>query len=134
MPLNHPSTILKLSTSQSKSIPNLSSNFKNQAEIACFLVLHLVSLCPTNKPIMTKRQKLIERLLSRPKDFSYDEARTILTSLGFEELNKGKTSGSRVLFANGNSTILLHKPHPSGILKPYQVRQIIETLQELNLL
>jgi hypothetical protein len=36
---------------------------------------------------MTKRQKLIERLLSRPKDFSYDEARTILTSLGFEELN-----------------------------------------------
>lgn len=83
---------------------------------------------------MSKKEKLIGRLLSRPKDFSYDEARTLLCFLGFEERSKGKTSGSRMEYARGKDTILLHKPHPSGILKPYQVKQIIDTLQTLKLI
>lgn len=82
---------------------------------------------------MSKKEKLIARLLSRPKDFSYDEARTLLCSLGFEERSKGRTSGSRIEFAKGKDTILLHKPHPSGVLKPYQVKQIIDTLKTLKL-
>lgn len=83
---------------------------------------------------MTRRQKLIDRLLTRPKDFSYDEARSILVAFGFVEHNKGRTSGSRVEFHRDNDTILMHKPHPSGILKPYQVRQLIDFLQELKLI
>ncbi|MDE6632627.1 MAG: type II toxin-antitoxin system HicA family toxin [Muribaculaceae bacterium] len=83
---------------------------------------------------MSKKEKLIARLLSRPKDFTYDEARTLLCSLGFIERSKGKTSGSRVEYVRGNDTILLHKPHPSGILKPYQVKQIAVTLQILKLI
>ena len=83
---------------------------------------------------MSKREKLILRLLTRPKDFSYDEARTLLCALGFDERSKGRTSGSRVEYAKGKDTILLHKPHPSGLLKPYQVKQIIETLQTLKLI
>lgn len=82
---------------------------------------------------MSKKEKLIARLLSRPKDFSYDEARTLLCSLGFEERSKGRTSGSRIEFSKGKDTILLHKPHPSGVLKPYQVKQIIDTLKTLKL-
>lgn len=83
---------------------------------------------------MSKKEKLIERLLSRPKDFTYNEARTLLCALGFEDRNKGKTSGSRVEFVRGKDTILLHKPHPSGEMKPYQLRQIIETLKTLQLI
>jgi len=83
---------------------------------------------------MSKKEKLVARLLARPKDFTYDEAKTLLCSLGFEERSKGKTSGSRVEYAKGKDTILLHKPHPSGVLKPYQVKQIIETLQTLKLI
>lgn len=83
---------------------------------------------------MTKKQKLIARLLSKPKDFTYDEARTLLISFGFTEHNKGRTSGSRVEFYRDNDTILMHKPHPSGILKPYQVRQLADFLQELKLI
>jgi len=47
---------------------------------------------------MTKKDKLLERFLSMPKDFSYQELKTLLNSLGYEESNLGKTSGSRVLF------------------------------------
>ena len=83
---------------------------------------------------MSKKEKLIARLLSRPTDFRYDEAKTLLQYFGFEESNKGKTSGSRVEFIRGNNTLLLHKPHPSGELKSYQIKQLTETLKELKLL
>ena len=90
-------------------------------------------LFQTNAP-MSKKEKLIARLLSRPKDFHYDEAKTLLLYLGFEESQKGKTSGSRVEFVRGSDTLLLHKPHPAGELKGYQVKQLIDILKELKLL
>lgn len=82
---------------------------------------------------MSKHKKLVERLLKKPKDFEYSEAKTILLHLGFEELSKGKTSGSRVEFVKDNNSILMHKPHPSGLLKEYQVAQLIDFLIEQGL-
>lgn len=80
---------------------------------------------------MSKIEKEIERLKSKPKDFTYDEAKKILNNLGFIEYNKGKTSGSRVEFKNNlNRKMILHKPHPSNILKPYQINDIIKQLEE----
>lgn len=89
--------------------------------------------CENNKH-MSKKEKLVARLLTYPRDFTYDEMRTLLGFLGFEERSKGRTSGSRVEFARGADTILLHKPHPSNQLKPYQIRQIINVLQTLKLI
>jgi HicA toxin of bacterial toxin-antitoxin, len=77
---------------------------------------------------MTKIDKLIVRLISRPKDFTYAEAKTLLRSMGFEETNKGKTSGSRVKFQRKTDkvSILLHKPHTGEIVKLYVIDQLIE--------
>ncbi len=84
---------------------------------------------------MSKIEKAIERLKSKPKDFTYDEAKMILTSLGFIEDNKGKTSGSRIKFIkNGYAKIELHKPHPGNILKSYQIKDIIEKLEKGGLI
>lgn len=83
---------------------------------------------------MSKIQKLIERLLKCPKDFNYEEAKTLLLHFGFEERNKGKTSGSRVEFVKDDKTIQLHKPHPNGDLKAYQLKQLIDELKDLNLI
>lgn len=47
---------------------------------------------------MGKKDKLIKRLKSRPKDFTFDEAETLLKYFDFAYSNKGKTSGSRVIF------------------------------------
>lgn len=83
---------------------------------------------------MGKEEKAIARLLTMPKDYHYDEARYLLNRFGFEERNKGKTSGSRVEFAKEDQTFLLHKPHPNGELKRYQVKQLIDFLKSQNLI
>ncbi len=78
---------------------------------------------------MTKKEKLITRFLSMPSDFHYDEMVKLVNYFGFEEVKKGKTSGSRVKFINRQGiSIMLHKPHPSGIMKKYQLKQIREVL------
>ena len=79
---------------------------------------------------MTKKDKLLERFLSIPKDFTFDELKTLLRSLGYEEYNKGKTSGSRVAFVHliYNENILIHKPHPGKILNRIYLKKIIHDL------
>ena len=83
---------------------------------------------------MSKKEKIIERLRSKPKDFTYDEEKRLLNNFGFIEDNKGKTSGSRVVFKNkfNNKEVEIHKPHPNNILKPYQIKIIIKKLEEMN--
>lgn len=84
---------------------------------------------------MTKKDKLKERLLSRPSDFTWTELKNLLLSLGYRESNVGKTSGSRVRFVSDEySPILLHKPHPKPIIKIYMLKQVIEQLKKEGLL
>lgn len=83
---------------------------------------------------MSKKEKIIERLKSKPKDFTYDEAKQVLNIFGFIENNKGKTSGSRVIFINETTKVKieLHRPHPNNILKPYQIKDIMKKLREME--
>ena len=85
---------------------------------------------------MSKDQKIIVRLLSKPKDFTYNELCRVLNSLGYEESQSGKTSGSRVAFIDKstNHIIRLHKPHPSNELKQYQIELVIEELKSRGLI
>jgi len=86
-------------------------------------------------PIMTKKEKLKERLLSYPIDFTWDELKRLLLSFGYRESNVGKTSGSRVRFiSDTHSPIILHKPHPKPVIKMYMLKQIIEQLKKEGLL
>jgi hypothetical protein len=75
---------------------------------------------------MTKKDKLLERFLALPNDFTFDELKSLLESMGFEIENKGKTSGSRVAFIHINFRrhILIHKPHPSKIINKIYLKQI----------
>jgi len=84
--------------------------------------------------VLSKREKLFERLLSRPSDFTFDEVVTLLRSFGYSISRAGKTSGSRVAFTNDEGDyIRLHKPHPRNILKQYQVDDLIAALTERRL-
>ena len=84
---------------------------------------------------MGKKEKLIGRFKTLPKDFTYDELKTMLTYLGFEEGQSGKTGGSRVRFVNKNNLIIvLHKPHPSNIIKEYKMKQVYQILKEEKLI
>ena len=80
---------------------------------------------------MSKLEKEIERLKSKPKDYTYEEAKSLLNKLGVSENNKGRTSGSRIEFVDGyNRKIMLHKPHPEKIFKPYMVIYLLNSLNE----
>jgi hypothetical protein len=86
--------------------------------------------------VLSRKEKLLKRIKSQPKDFTWDELVTLLASLNFEELVKSKTGGSRRKFyhAEKNLIINLHKPHPSPIIKAYAIAQIIEKLEEENVI
>ena len=84
---------------------------------------------------MGQKEKLIQRLKSRPKDFTFQEAETLLGYLDYKRSNKGKTSGSRVVFeSTEHANILLHKPHPNNEQKNYQIKQLITFLEQEGLL
>lgn len=79
---------------------------------------------------MGKKEKLRERFLKFPTDFTFDEMQSLLEGYGYERCNKGKTSGSRIIFKNGNKRpIMLHKPHPGNIVKVYAMKQVFEDLK-----
>lgn len=53
---------------------------------------------------MGKKDKLLAKLLSKPKDFTFNELETIV--------------------------IKLHKPHHQKVLLPYQIREVISKLEK----
>lgn len=84
---------------------------------------------------MSKKDKLIERLKQKPRDFTFDEAESLLNYLNYMRSNKGKTSGSRIIFyRSGYPSILLHKPHPRKELLEYQIKQLLDILEQENLI
>ena len=59
---------------------------------------------------MGQKEKLIAKLKTTPKNFTFDDAETLLEYFTFNKSNKGKTSGSRVKFESEiYGAILLHK-------------------------
>ncbi len=84
---------------------------------------------------MTKTEKLLERFLTKPKDFTWKELNKLLNSFGYNQVSAGKTGGSRIRFiSNSYPPIILHKPHPKPILKRYQLEDIINLLNQEGLI
>ena len=84
---------------------------------------------------MGSKEKLRERFMRIPSDFTFDEMQRLLEGYGYERSNKGKTSGSRIIFKNGDKRpIMLHKPPPGNIVKEYAMKQVYNELKEAGLL
>ena len=83
---------------------------------------------------MSKKEALVERLLSKPTDFTERELDTIMGQCGCVKDNKGKTSGSRICYYHiaTKQTLRLHSPHPGSVLKPYQVNDALSFLRQVG--
>lgn len=78
---------------------------------------------------MSSKEKLIKRFRLLPSDFTFDELERLLGFLGYEKSNKGKTSGSRVIYKDASGhPIMIHRPHPDNTIKGYAMRQILDEL------
>ena len=80
---------------------------------------------------MNKKDKLLQHFRTLPRDFTFNEMEVLFRSCGFVLNNKGATSGSRVEFINEDdgSSYIMHKPHPSNIIKGYAMRQVYTYLE-----
>jgi hypothetical protein len=84
---------------------------------------------------MTKRDKMLRRFQSKPRDFTWAELVGLLEGFGYRTASSGKTGGSRVRFVHESyPPIILHRPHPSPSLKRYQLDQVEELLKSEGLI
>jgi hypothetical protein len=80
---------------------------------------------------MSRAEKLFASLMSGQNDahFSFDQLCMVLTKLGY---TMRKTKGSHIIFQRGSSFLNLQSA-AGGKAKAYQVRQVRQELQNLNL-
>lgn len=86
---------------------------------------------------MSKKQKLLRKFLANPppKDFHWNDLETLLGQFGFKLDQSG--GGSHVSFLNDSDlgkVIFTYRPHPDGILRTYQIREIRELLNEWGMI
>ena len=80
---------------------------------------------------MGTKEKLSERFKTLPTNFTFEEMERLLLIFGYKKSNKGKTSGSRVIFKNEDKRpIMIHKPHPGNIIKSYAMKQVLNDLTD----
>ena len=78
---------------------------------------------------MSKFQKAVRRLLSKPTDFDWSELQSLMESFGYEMKTTGG-SGRKFTQPGSASSFVVHEPHPRSLLKAYQVREFIEFLKQ----
>jgi hypothetical protein len=78
---------------------------------------------------MSKRQKAIDRLLSKPSDYEWDELTFLMEAFGYE-VKTGGGSARKFIHCKSRATLFMHQPHPAKILKAYQVREAIHFLKQ----
>ncbi|MGI6545471.1 MAG: type II toxin-antitoxin system HicA family toxin [Fastidiosipilaceae bacterium] len=77
--------------------------------------------------IMTQKEKQLKRLFSKPNDYHFKEATTILERFGYVLV---RSTGSHMFYYSEkmNRTFSFVKPHPNKELKPYAVKQLISEI------
>lgn len=78
---------------------------------------------------MGKAEKALKRLESKPSDYTWSELVSVMNSLGYEmKTNAG--SSRKFIHPITKATLMLHEPHPSSILKAYQIRAVLAFLKQ----
>jgi hypothetical protein len=78
---------------------------------------------------MSKLQKAIARLLGKPTDYTWDELSALMSVLGYELRTSGG-SGRKFFDPSTKTLLFMHEPHPSKLLKAYQVRAAVQFLRK----
>jgi predicted RNA binding protein YcfA (HicA-like mRNA interferase family) len=79
---------------------------------------------------MTRKQKLIQKLLSGSKNIRFSEAQTAIEAFGFR---LARVSGSHYIYTHPDLPELINLQHVGGKAKPYQIKQFLEIVERYNL-
>jgi predicted RNA binding protein YcfA (HicA-like mRNA interferase family) len=78
---------------------------------------------------MSKHEKAVRRLLSKPTDFGWNELKSLMDAFGYEMKTTGG-SGRKFKHPGSAANFVIHEPHPQSTLKAYQVREFIAFLKQ----
>ncbi|HEX7359477.1 MAG TPA: type II toxin-antitoxin system HicA family toxin [Bryobacteraceae bacterium] len=78
---------------------------------------------------MSQREKLLDRLKSKPKNFTWSELENLLEGLGYTQ-ERGAGSRRKFIHRKTGTMISLHEPHPRKELKAYQIKAVLEHLNQ----
>lgn len=76
------------------------------------------------------KQKLLEKILSGSKNIRFDEFVSLIEAFGFE---LSRVRGSHHIFEHQNVPEILNLQNSKGQVKPYQVRQFLQLVEQYSL-
>lgn len=79
---------------------------------------------------MTRKQKLIQKLLNNPKNIRFQEAQTAVEAFGFHLV---RIRGSHHIYIHPDVPELVNLQDVNGYAKPYQIKQFLEIIERYNL-
>lgn len=79
---------------------------------------------------MTKKQKLLEKVLAGSKNIQFNEMVTLVEAFGFR---LSRVNGSHHIFEHSDIPELVNLQNYKGKAKPYQVRQFLLLIEQYNL-
>jgi predicted RNA binding protein YcfA (HicA-like mRNA interferase family) len=77
-----------------------------------------------------KKQKLLQKALSSPKNIRFNEIVTLAEAFGF---HLSRVKGSHHIFVHPQVRELVNLQNVGGKAKPYQVRQFLRLVERYNL-
>lgn len=83
---------------------------------------------------MSKKEKLLERLQARPKDFTWAEACRLMRQHGYELSNARRGSSRTFYNAERQHVVGLHEPHNRDFLLRYELDALIDALRTIGVL
>jgi len=79
---------------------------------------------------MTKKRKLIQKLLSGTKNIRFSDAQAAVEAFGFQ---LARISGSHHIYIHPDVPELINLQDVKGKAKPYQIKQFFEIVERYNL-
>jgi predicted RNA binding protein YcfA (HicA-like mRNA interferase family) len=79
---------------------------------------------------MTKKQKLLEKILAGSKNVQFDEMVVLVEAFRFR---LSRVNGSHHIFDHPEIPDLVNLQNKKGQAKPYQVRQFLALVEQYNL-
>jgi hypothetical protein len=78
---------------------------------------------------VSKFQKTVARLKTKPRDFTWKELQTVMNHCGYTEI-KGGGSRRKFYHEKTKAIVSLHEPHLNPVIKRYALEIVIEHLNE----
>ena len=79
---------------------------------------------------MTKKLKLLQRLLTGSKNVRFSDVQVVVEAFGF---HLARISGSHHIYVHPDVPALINLQDVNGKAKPYQIKQFLEIVELYNL-